>query len=82
MKTCQLQRQINRKNLPFVAAQRMPDRPELAGRCFHKRLNRLFAREDTHEIAIRDSDLINVRIGPLCGLKSDIVREVPQPVVS
>ena len=28
----------------------------------------------THKIAIGDSDLINVRIGPLCGLKSDISR--------
>src|SRR5262245_51627327 len=40
--------------------------PALLGRC-------------THKIAIDDSDLINVRIGPLCELKSDIsqVREVP-----
>jgi hypothetical protein len=27
-----------------------------------------------YKIAIGDSDLINVRIGPLCGLKSDISR--------
>jgi hypothetical protein len=27
-----------------------------------------------HKIAIGDSDLINVRFGPLCGLKSDISR--------
>src|SRR5262249_14086534 len=49
-------------------------RRSVAGRCFHKRLNRLFAREDTHEIAIGDSDLINVRFVLLCGLKSDISR--------
>jgi hypothetical protein len=28
----------------------------------------------THKVAIGDSDLINVRSGPLCGLKSDISR--------
>jgi hypothetical protein len=31
-------------------------------------------RACTHEIAIGDSDLINVRFDPLCGLKSDISR--------
>jgi hypothetical protein len=30
--------------------------------------------ECTHKITIGDSDLINVRFGPLCGLKSDIPR--------
>src|SRR5262245_13837218 len=28
----------------------------------------------THKIAIGDSNLVNVRFGPLCGLKSDISR--------
>jgi hypothetical protein len=31
-------------------------------------------RACTHKIAIGDSNLINVRFGPLCGLKSDIPR--------
>src|SRR6266487_3170949 len=31
-------------------------------------------RTSTHKIAIGDSDLINVRFCPLCGLKSDICR--------
>src|SRR5262245_48321275 len=47
---------------PFGAS--LPPRnnlPALLGRC-------------THKIAIDDSDLINVRIGPLCELKSDISR--------
>ena len=35
----------------------------------------------THKIAIGDSDLINVRFGPICGLKSDISR-VPGAAVS
>jgi uncharacterized membrane protein YeaQ/YmgE (transglycosylase-associated protein family) len=32
------------------------------------------ARACTHKIAIGDIDLINVRFGPLCGLRSDITR--------
>src|SRR5262245_56164485 len=32
------------------------------------------SRACIHKIAIGDSDLINVRFGPLCGLKSDISR--------
>jgi len=32
------------------------------------------ARACPHKIAIGDRDLINVRFGPLCGLKSDISR--------
>src|SRR6516164_6426798 len=34
----------------------------------------LGARACTHKIAVGDGDLINVRFGPLCGLKSDISR--------
>jgi len=33
-----------------------------------------FLRARTHKIAIGDSDLINVRFGPICGLKPDIPR--------
>src|SRR5262249_53276058 len=32
------------------------------------------ARARTHKMAVGDGDLINVRFGPLCGLKSDISR--------
>ena len=32
-------------------------------------------RACTHKNAIGDSDLINVRIGPLCGRKADISRD-------
>jgi hypothetical protein len=31
-------------------------------------------RACTHKIAIGDSNLINVRFGPLCGLKEDVSR--------
>src|SRR5262249_2977493 len=63
-----------RTDRPLVLLAAWWRRRSVACRCFHKTLNRLFAREDTHKIAIGDRDLINDRFGPLCGLKSDISR--------